>query len=268
VSATPVAASVGPTGIVIEFYEKPRRHYRITQPDVGKVPSVTTVIGATVDKGEALQYYAANQTCDGVVQLVKETGRIPNQGWKLSEQLRERGLNFAAQTRRAQKRGVRIHDMIEAWGKSETIPNPSDFPSSDRGYITAFAKFFREREPKFVACELLVGSAQHGFAGRLDTIAVFVLDGCITLVDFKTSKRLYPKQHLAQLDGYAIGVRECGYANPEAHAVVRLDKEGDYEVLLVEEAHPERFLSYLAAYRAQHDYQADARAIAKRDKAA
>jgi hypothetical protein len=74
----------------------------------------------------------------------------------------------------------------------------------------------------------MVGSTEHGFAGRYDLRCV--IDGCHVRLDLKTGKRVYDEALLQRL-------------------VLRLDREGEFEIV---ESHatPDMFLGVLRAYQA------------------
>src|SRR4051794_37712277 len=80
-------------GKITVSYQDARHRYTITKPDIGWVPSVTTVLGA-YDK-PALVGAAAKVTLEGVATLANVKGvtvRTFRNVWKLDTALREREL--------------------------------------------------------------------------------------------------------------------------------------------------------------------------------
>jgi hypothetical protein len=182
-------------GISIDYHEKPYRRYLVNGE---QVPSVTTAIGI-VNK-PALVFWAAKVTAEGAWKMVKDPSyTIPNQPWKFTGDLKARGLDHRSATNAAAGRGVDVHAVWEAWNEHKQIPNPTDYPEDRRGYLQGIAKFIMEHQPECFESEMVVGSAEHGFAGRLDTVVVLETDEGPSMLDLKTSKAVYPESHFPQL---------------------------------------------------------------------
>ena len=108
-------------------------------------------------------------------------------------------------------------------------------------------KFLRDVNPEPVAAEVMVGSLEHGFAGRYD-LRLRVPKECevvfhrtpkrgpqyarlkpgVLLADLKTSKGVYATHHL-QLAAYEGGSLECGYEPTVAQGILHVSAEGEYE---------------------------------------
>ena len=102
-----------------------------------------------------------------------------------------------------------------------------------------------------VACERQIVSEIHHFGGTLDLIAV--VDGILTLVDFKTGKAIYD-EHLHQLAAYLMLAEEAGFAVQEARIlrIGRTEDEGFEEIVRPAKAfepHREMFMHCLGIYR-------------------
>src|SRR5439155_18587797 len=68
----------------------------------------------------------------------------------------------------AGKRGHAVHAALEGWAKDGVIPNPSIFPYEERGYVEGLVKFLQAVDPEVIGYEVMVGSLEHGYAGRYD----------------------------------------------------------------------------------------------------
>lgn len=120
--------------------------------------------------------------------------------------------------------GTQAHKLIE-WTmrtalKAEAGPKPV---VSDKALwaFMAFEDWARSVALKPILIERTVFSKVHRYAGTMDLLAR--VNGATTLVDFKTSKAVYPEMFL-QLAAYAVALEEMGYAKPTAAMVVRLPK--------------------------------------------
>lgn len=147
-------------------------------------------------------------------------------------------------------RGTNVHTALEGWIKDRTVPEPSFFPAEQQGYVRGLRAFLEDLgEVKTAEAEVMVGSVEHGFAGRYDLEAVMykanlvtkvasptgkvpeeriVVDGR-TLIDLKTSKGVYVS-HFLQLAAYEGARLECGYQPTKQQMVVRVGADGTYEV--------------------------------------
>lgn len=166
-------------------------------------------------------------------------------------QLAQLGWDQRSQTNEAAERGVDVHKVWEEWISQQKIPNAQDYPPNRHGYIRALAKFIVEHAPKGLEAEKMVGSAVHGFAGRLDTVVVLEIPAAgRAMVDVKTSAGVYPNTHFPQLAGYEVARRECGLEPTDSQFILRLGADGTYE-LAKSDAEAADFLAILAAYKSQ-----------------
>lgn len=241
---------------------KPRKGWRHYTVNGVIVPSVSTIIGV-VDKSGPLQGYAARCTREGVVELLTrrafrlKSGEALDVAQKrLDKTLYAHGLHYNQRTSDAQDRGTAIHKMSEDWAEKGLVPNPRDVKPEWQGWVRALVKFLRECEPEFHESEVMVGSARYGFAGRRDTVATCVAgkgklkrDGR-GLLDYKTSKSIYPASQFVQIAGYDLGGIETGHEPTDWQAIVQLGENGDYNVGYSTATHAD-FLGYLAAYTAR-----------------
>lgn len=149
---------------------------------------------------------------------------------------------------KAGDRGQSVHDAFEVWAKEGIAPDPEMFPPNEQGYIRgllAFLEHVPTAEP--VACEVMVGSMEHGYAGRYDVRfrthephAVVVhrtpvkgaqwreLPAGLYLGDLKTSKGVYPS-HSRQLEAYEQASIECGYEPTVGRGILHVNADGTYE---------------------------------------
>lgn len=122
--------------------------------------------------------------------------------------------------------GALAHDIVEerikSWIKGEEHIVRSSSNLEVVNAVKAFMAWTKEHEITWHDSEVVVGSREHKFAGTMDALAT--IDGELTLVDFKTSKDIYPENFL-QTAAYQICLEEQGVV-PERRMVIRLPKDG------------------------------------------
>jgi hypothetical protein len=203
---------------------------------------VTTVIGKAVPK--ELTGWGQRIGMEACIELHKE-GYLPDDVDQVTALAKQRNLLWWQQRNKAADRGVGAHDIFEGLSAGE-VPDLGDVDPQWRGHAQGVFSFWSDYDPKPLVSEILVGSLEHGFCGRLD--AVLEIDGRPVLCDLKTSKSGRYNSHHIQLDGYRMGLRECGYVEPEEMWVLRVGDDGEYEVVEspVQEG---AFLATLNAYK-------------------
>lgn len=249
----------------VTFHEKPYRHYKVNGL---KVPSVTQVIGL-LDK-PALKHWAQREAVNGVAALARQYGAddaIFRNAERLEHAILQSGREINAQTfvelytaqdcsmpwdqphnilrllkqseesinaamKRAQQRGVAIHEVWETYAKTGELPDVEKFPEEHHGYLRATAAFITKFRPKFTQAEVVVGSAQHEFGGRLDFLAHIERGDQFGLLDLKTNAkgRVYLTTHSLQVEAYGLAARECGIDTGDFRAIVAIGADGSYEL--------------------------------------
>lgn len=282
-----------PSGIVVEYSpgdgtkENPR-WYKVNGEEV---PSVTTVLD--VLRKDGLSWWGMKVGVEGVLELFYRGRLTTVLNWKDGEQaphivekdgvtneatsativsaLTSEKLTVNHALNRAGDRGTNVHSALEAWAssKGEFFPTPQNFPDEERPYVEGLLKFIDDCDGAVipVAHEVMVGSAEHGFAGRFDLIVEiretrqFVRkmykrkDSLLWApkpgrwrLDLKTSSGVYDSYHL-QLAGYEGASIEGGYPPCRGGAILRVDKAGHYE-LVPSDATFDQFLAVKSAYDA------------------
>lgn len=251
-----MAETTTPSGITIEFTPPPKRAYFLSSDTYMKaeVPSVTTIL-RILDK-PALKWWAMKQGVGGFIELIdryawRQDG-LPDtlSTDKVVKWLAREQLTINHTSKNAAKRGQGAHDALERFITTGEIPDPREFPLPDRGFVKGLTDWLEVAKPDLELAEFMVGSVEHGFAGRTDLLAWIGQPQTLWLIDLKTSAkaRVYDEA-LMQLAGYEACLEECGYPMPDRKAIVCVGADGSY---VVKESHarPEHFLCILAAYRA------------------
>jgi hypothetical protein len=262
-----VARETTPSGLELYYQAAPKRLYRVNGVEV---PSVTTVLD--ILHKPALTWWGMKVGVEGVSKLLEDAWIGPEAtgtGWFLCDDhggpadvdtitrlLTEAKLTVNHQRDKAADRGTRVHrQALERWAQTWELPDPFYFAEGERGYVEGLRKFL-EAMPLLspIHSELMVGSAEHGFAGRFDLYAQTpeieiqtgprtkrVIPNGAGIWDLKTSKGIY-LSHEIQLAGYRLAMEESGYGRSDYEAVVVVRSDGTFDVK-VSRAKPALFLA-------------------------
>lgn len=211
------------------------------------VPGVSSIAGM-IDKSSALMNWAGKQ----VVAFLKE--HAPPHGVDIDRKmfmslLAESKGCWRRKTEEAAATGTLVHAAVENYIKNRVEP-PNDLPEPVLKGYSAFKQWIAENEVEFVHSEKPVYSKKYGFAGTTDLIAK--IRKRLSIVDFKTSKAIYPFEQGVQLAGYQIALEEELGEQFDGRWIVRLDKKsGALETLEVGHEKEDRlaFLGALMIYR-------------------
>ena len=164
---------------------------------------------------------------------------------------------------KAGDRGTLVHQAIEQYGLTGTAPDPQDFEPEDRKRIQGVAKWLLDNEPEFVVQEVRTASINHSYVGTFDALCR-LKDGDLWLLDWKTSKRVYPDQHFPQLCAYLEAEKEAGYPDgePVKSGIVHIPESGRVKLHENTDSFHD-FYVLLAQYRSAKDREARLKAAKK-----
>jgi len=215
---------------VVRSEEGERHSYKIGEK---LVPGVTTITGV-LDK-PFLRAWGINCAID----TIREGLAIPRvmaegAGVVNLEELYAKAKNASKVIGdTAKENGTKAHDWITKW-ICGGIPPAIDSQEAQNA-VLAFLRWEREAKPEWLLSEETLGSAKHEFAGTIDAVAL--LNGKLSLIDFKTSKQLSEENWL-QTAGYYLMFDENlakGQRRPVQRVIVRIPKDGkDCEVVIKE----------------------------------
>lgn len=201
---------------------------RVYEIEGRKYPSVTTILSEAYPKPE-LMGWGAKMAAQAAIE-----GR--HEGMSERE-----GVNFLQRAPYRYRRlradnGTRVHEQLEKILAPVADGSRPVWWTDVRndGYIMAARAFCEANLLGVLATECRVFSDRFGYAGTVDLMARSK-SGKVVMVDWKTSKSIYPDNAL-QLAAYAAAdwmidgkgiVRKV--SPPGAAAVVRLEESGKYE---------------------------------------
>lgn len=208
-----------------EFEHFPReeingvRHY--VTPN-GNYPSVTTVLGAMLDKS-------------GLDAWRKRVGE-------------EQAANIS---RLAATRGTNVHNMCESYVRGEDVDVSMPFNVT---MFNQIKKVLDDHVDDIVGCELTLVSDELKIAGSCDLIALY--DGKLSIIDYKTSSKNKMKQwiesYFLQTVLYSYMLWEMtGMMAKQCVIIIAVDEEPVPQVFIVK---PREYLEKAAALcRAYHN---------------
>jgi PD-(D/E)XK nuclease superfamily len=189
--------------------------YTVAVPEKGVTdlwqPSVTGVI-RMMSKADVLMKWAVDQVIDQAKVTFKDDASYSRD--IIHAVLDASSKAYISRRDNAGTIGTYVHDFLEAelrhrsgMGDPAVLPSdvPSEFFPSVKKSIGAGLKFFDEHKITLVQAEEPRWSPTYGFIGTMDAIAY--VDGKLTVLDYKTSKRLYDTVFL-QLAAYQMAYQE------------------------------------------------------------
>lgn len=123
--------------------------------------------------------------------------------------------------KRAAERGTIIHNAIENY----TQFGIEDIPPAYAGYFDGFKQWWRLRKPEVLAAECRVYHKILRYAGTADLICV--INGRVTLVDYKSSAQVNSKLCAVQLEGYDRALESHGIKIDD-RMILHLSRDGKY----------------------------------------
>lgn len=164
------------------------RRYKLAAPDgaVRTLPSVSTVLGCLEKR--ALYAWHEEQGIRGVLEAIARDELDPAivHPDDAVQIVRELDLGAEAAKLKAAKRGLDVHDALEAYCRDSRFPNPQEMDPEHRPYLRGLASALITLDPEPVAFEQVTCSPTLGVAGRFDLLAV--IDGKLTMLDLKTNR--------------------------------------------------------------------------------
>jgi hypothetical protein len=203
------------------------RHYKI---DGFELPSVTTIIGDCTDKSGPLCQWSANmcvqhirENCDTYDEAANNLLEDSNIYLVSDSDLEKARFNYKDVSKTALTIGSAVHKAIEDYlmmGKGF----PANVDDRITAGLTAFMEWFRENDIRVISVEQTVRSKY--WAGTLDLLCE--MNGLVYVIDFKTSKAIYPADMGPQIAAYRSTYNRDNSTIVETvqgSGILRLDKE-------------------------------------------
>ena len=197
------------------------------------VPAVTSVLSTTIAKQQFLMPWAVKMGAEWFGDMVKPAQQqsVKEHHYTFKDNMTAEDVATGIKKAYRQKSagaidlGRRVHEWCEQailWklGKAEVPSMPEEEPAVNA--INAFRDWVKSNEVEWLAAEQRVYSRKHNYAGTVDAVAH--VNGEFSVIDFKTSTRIYEEYYL-QVAAYSKCVEDI-YGDPVDSAyILRFDKE-------------------------------------------
>ena len=206
--------------IGLRFNKKDHAYYVADQTKLPveeqRVPSVTQILDTAAKP--ALVPWAVNCAVDVFAEKVKP-------GVAYDEiQLSQIGESIRREFRSVSKKALDIGTLVHEWIESGMPMSSMPVHPGSRQCCLAVFNWVRTVNFTPSHSEWRVYSRRHKFAGTLDAMSVAMVGGKNAIVDFKTSKAIYPEMRF-QLAAYKAAVEEETQMKGFDRWIVRLPKE-------------------------------------------
>ncbi len=197
-------------------------------------------IVSMLDKSEALLIWASRLTVDYARQYIDQNELVEMNVEQVIELVETAAGQHKVKKEEAADVGSLIHEYAEQFAKFKlggtARPEVPDihtmFPGNSEetnnlmqeqveNGIKAFLTWVKDHNVEYVHAEYFVYNPEVGYAGRTDAIAK--VDGELTILDYKTGKRIY-SSHRYQAAGYYLAVQHDGI-HPTKSAILLFNKE-------------------------------------------
>lgn len=146
---------------------------------------------------------------------------LASEGWNEAQAIKDT----------AGDRGSKVHNAIQDLLKGRQVKKEDRYWSElnsafelltieEWKALLTFQKFWEDKKPKLIATERVCYSDKFKYAGTID--AIIILDGQVTIADWKTSSKIYPTYPM-QVAAYLNAESETGEFKAKQTAIVRLN---------------------------------------------
>lgn len=199
---------------------------------VGRLPSVTTIL-QVISKPGLYVWQAKQGTAKANIVMAKLLRMSP---LLHDAMIAELGDDFfkdgAKQAAEAADYGKQAHSIIESILKAAPEEGQSniwlleDKPEPVAKAVESFSRWQDRTKFQLIKAESQVFSKKFGYAGTADAIGI--VDGVVTLLDWKTSKGIYPEYKL-QTVAYKYAAEEMSGEKISRVMICRFGKDGSFE---------------------------------------
>lgn len=223
-------------------FDEIKHRFTVNGKSIISVTGVTSVI----DKSRPLIYWAVG-LAKGFLMENLQTLIDDTKGDKIAAIIEEAAKQHSIRKQQAADVGTQVHAWVEAFIKAKSKKDWPEIPKDPQVFngITAFLKWVDEYDVKFISSERHIYSKKHKYAGIMDAEAIIQKKLCV--IDFKTSKGIYPEMRF-QVAAYQAAVEEeSGKEYSGNKWLARFDKEtGEFEAHEFAEQEKD-FKAFLAA---------------------
>jgi hypothetical protein len=214
----------------LKLVNKPQRHYEDLSGTF--LSGVTTVCDMFP---KFLLPWATKLNADWAIEEVKKLKNAPVDGYlrfiesnAVIDIIEQSKTQYEQVRDEAAEKGTNSHEIISTYIKEKQDIDIKLIPDENvKNCVVEFLSWESKNKVKWLASELMVCNLDLGIAGTLDAIAD--INGVLTLVDFKTNKRIYPQSMYSQTAAYLSCLEyqlEDKSQLPKERMILRLPKDG------------------------------------------
>jgi len=232
--------------VEIEFRENPYHTYKLLSTGQ-KLLSVTSITGIIDFPKDVAMRWAIGLAKDRLAGYLAEREDLIDKK-ELETVISEALALYCSKREEAASNGLLVHAWVESYAraKMEDSPMPSigeDLSDQVIAGINGFLDFVNSRNVKFLEVERLVYSKTYDYCGLFD--ALVEIDGKKYVVDWKTSKAIYPGM-LAQVAAYRHAFQEETGESVDT-LIVRFDKDtGEFEYKDISSSYEDDLAMFIA----------------------
>lgn len=204
-----------------------------------KVLSVTKIIDSIVPKPNLVQW-SAKMGADWWLDNFNNESRYVYNGIANAYKLKSDA---------ALKVGSIVHDYIEnaiKWSLASDSNNDEPAKPEDEealNSIKAFGEWIKANDVEWISAEEKIYSRKYKYAGTVDAVAL--VDGELSVIDFKTSKQIY-KSYKLQIYAYKQAIEEIYGEEIKRCFILRFDKsDGKFQAREIKDNYLPAFLKGL-----------------------
>lgn len=248
---------------ILEFDEE--KHKYILNGEM--IPGVTTLLHESMPSPIYLIAWKVKTAIDHLLEdlrlLKTPVHEYPKK--KLEELVKRAKGASKKKAKEAADIGTLIHDYAEQYEANKHITKElHDAINNVKdkhlvfSCIKKFRRWYRKNKDVVLKHEEICASVIHKFGGKFDRLVA--RNTHVVLGDYKTSKGIY-QDHLIQLGGYCIAIKEWFDIDVDVIEIIRFGKEdGEFEVKTVKskkeiEALKEQFIRCVGTYRFMKERQ-------------
>lgn len=197
-------------GNVKIFFDPAKKRGRYEIDGINELPMSVTEITGVLDKSFALMFWQRK--------LIKQffenyVASVTQEEFSKADilALAEAAVSHPEKTKdEAKDTGNEVHKWLHEFAKAKMVGKGKKAPKLPKGEkekkcLNGFLDWYNFNNVTFLESERVVYSRQHNYVGTLDAVAM--VNDKLTLLDYKTSNKLYPAYAL-QIAGYQIAWNE------------------------------------------------------------
>ena len=224
------------TSVSLDFNEG-KHQYTV---DGEYIPAVTSILSTTIAKQKFLMPWAVKMGAEWFEENVRVASRDSTKEnhytFKGNLTTDEVIAGIKKAYRQKSEGAIQLGKIVHQWcedailwklGKGEVPKMPEDEAASNA--VNAFRDWVKLNDVEWIAAEQPLYNRKHKYAGTVDAVAN--VNGEFSVIDFKTSNKIYDEYHL-QVAAYGKCVEDI-YGKPVQKAyILRFDKvTGDFDAV-------------------------------------